>query len=290
MNKKKNNFSIFSIINALILSCVIIITIYPFLFLISTSVSTASEIIAGKVTFYPHGVHFAAFRSLLREALFWNGYKNTVIYTISGTFASIALTTICAYCLSHKQLPGSKIMTIFCVMTMFITGGMVPTYLVVKTLGLTDTIWAIILPNAIDAYYMIIMRTYFRSIPASLEEAAMIDGMGPTRILFKIFLPLSKPTIATISMFYAVSKWNMWFKPLLYLNKPELFPISLFLRNIVFAEQISLVDVGSAADAAQIYMTMKPAAIILVTLPIILVYPFAQRYFVSGVMLGSIKE
>ncbi len=286
----KNKFSLFAVINVIVLSLVIVSTIYPFLNLLSTSVSTAANIAAGKITFYPQGFHLEAYRALLKEPLFWIGYKNTVIYAVTGTIFSVFLTILCSYVISRKSLPGRKVLTMFFVLTMFINGGMIPTYLVVRSLGIRDTIWAILLPNAIDTFFMIIMRTYFLNIPDSLEEAAKIDGMRPTGILFRIFLPLAKPVIATVTLFYAVYKWNMWFKPLLYLNRPELYPITLFLRNIIFADQLSLVDSGSTKDAAQIYMTIKSSAIILVVAPILFVYPYAQKFFVSGVMLGSIKE
>ncbi len=287
----KKKISMFNALNYIVMSFIIFITLYPFLWLMATSLSSGAAVAAGKVAFYPKGFNTESYKLLFKQVQFWQSYQNTVFYTVFGTIISLIMTILCAYPLSKKYLSGNRLLIGFMVATMFVQGGMIPSYLVVISLGMRNSIWAILIPGAISTYNMIIMRTFFQSIPPSLEEAAMIDGLNHFGILRKIYLPLSKPIIATMTLFYAVDKWNAWFKPLLYLDKPKLFPVSLYLRNIVFGTQLALKDGQvSTGEMSNIYMTIKSTAIILVVIPILCIYPFIQRYLIKGMMLGSVKE
>jgi len=221
--------------------------------------------------------------------MFWTNYRNTVLYTVVATLISMVLTTCYAYVLSKKHLKGRGVLVGIAVFTMFFNGGLIPNYVLVSGLGLRNTIWAIVLPNAISVFNLLVMKAFFESLPAELEEAAAVDGLNTYGILLRIVLPLSKAVIATMVLFYAVSFWNSWFSAFLYLDRLDLFPVTVYLRNLI-AGATAGTDVTAASDTAlQIDANIQSVTIVLTVLPIMLVYPFIQRYFVSGVMLGAVK-
>lgn len=292
MNKPSGSYKVFLILNNVILFLVILSTLYPIAYVFALSFSDNAAILGGKVSVYPVNFNLNAYIVILKHHMFWIGYKNTFVYTLVSTIIGLTLTIMCAYPLSKKNLKGKNFFTGLIVFTMFFGGGLIPNYLLIKNLRMIDTIWAVTVPGVISVWNMVIMRTFFQGIPDSLEEAASIDGMNPIGILINIILPLSKPILATIGLFIAVREWNSWFGALIYLNTNNKFPVMLYLRNIVSSgSQLSSSDSGnelgqSIRDSSE---AMKSATIILVALPIILIYPFIQKYFVKGMMVGSIK-
>ena len=241
----------------------------------------------------PKGFTLDAYRQVFQDSRLWNSYKNTIVYTIIGTTINIILTTLLAYPLSRKDLPGRNFFMFVIAFTMFFSGGIVPTYLVVQDLGMLDTIWALVIPGAISTYNAIVMRTFFQdSIPWELQEAALLDGCGNAKLLYKIILPLSKPILAVMVLFYAVGHWNSYFGALIYLDSDHLYPLQIILREILIQNQAAMHDVVMDFEMArQIMMaeSMKYSVIVIASLPVIVMYPFVQKYFVKGVMIGSIK-
>jgi putative aldouronate transport system permease protein len=238
----------------------------------------------------------SAYRLVFEHPSFARGYFNTVYYTVVAIVLAITLTTLCAYPLSKKYLPGRGFFMKMIMFTMFFGGGMIPSFLLIKTLGMYNTVWAVTLPGAISAWNVMMMMSFFQGIPEALEEAAEIDGLGRFGILIKIVIPLSMPIIATMVLFFAVGQWNNWFGPLIYFNQNEKYPITLFLRNILLSAQqlaatskISAQDLMSKAENTPAE-SLKSAAIVLVSMPILILYPFVQKYFVKGVMIGSLKQ
>lgn len=273
---------------------VIFLTLYPFVYILSLSLSSKSAVIAGHVSFYPIGLNLDAYRNLLETPEFWRDYRNTILYTALFTVLSLVMTTLCAYPLSKRDLKGRSALMGFFVFTMFFGGGLIPGYLVTKTLLGLNNVWVIVIPGCISVYNMIIMRTFFMGIPEALEEAAEIDGYNPLQILIHIVVPLSKPIMATMALFYGLGMWNEWFSHMLYLNRNELYPVSIFLRNIVNGSELAARS-GDAtlireAAASAAVPTLRSATIMVVTIPVLMVYPFIQKYFTQGVMIGSIKE
>lgn len=288
---QRNKISVFDIINALIMIFVIVVTLYPFLYLTSISMSSEKFVYSGEITFYPKGFTLGTYKVLLKDTSFWISYRNTIIYTVLGTLISLALTVLLAYPLSKKRLKGRSVFLGIILFTMFFSGGLIPTYLLVtRMLRMRNTIWAVVIPGAISTYNVLITRTFFEGLPEELEEAAAIDGMSTYGIFFKIILPLSKPILATMGLFYAVGMWNNWFGPFIYLDTKSLFPVSLYLRNIIAGAQSTREVVGGDVEGiGDIEATIKSASMIVSVLPIIMIYPFVQKYFVKGVMIGSLK-
>lgn len=271
---------------------VVVLTIYPFLYLLAISFSSSAAVLTGKVTIIPKEFTTLAYSEVLSTKQFWIGYRNTFFYTVMGVFVSVSLTVMCAYPLSKPYLVGRNGIMKYIVFTMFFSGGLIPFFLVIKSLNMINTVWAIIIPGACSAYNVILMRTFFMGIPRSLEEAAEMDGATPLTVMFKIYLPNSKAILSTIALFYAVWYWNDWFNALILLNDNDLQPVTMFLRNLLYGINMAgksggAVD-GSAA-ATTISQTIQASATILVILPLLCVYPFVQKYFVSGVMIGSVK-
>nr|WP_232534117.1 carbohydrate ABC transporter permease [Plantactinospora sp. KBS50] len=222
------------------------------------------------------------------DPMFWTNYRNTIVYTTVATLIAMVLTTSYAYVLSKRHLRGRTALIGVALFTMFFNGGLIPNYVLVSNLGLRNTLWAIALPNAISVFNLLVMKAFFESLPSELEEAAAVDGLNTYGILLRVVLPLSKAVIATMILFYAVSFWNSWFSAFLYMDRLELQPVTVYLRNILAG--LSGTDVGMSSDTAlQIQANVKAVAVVLTCLPITLVYPFIQRYFVSGVMLGAVK-
>ena len=270
---------------------IVFVTLYPFLYELAISFSGTKEVLLGNVSIFPKDFTLTSYKHILTQSNFWLGYKNTILYTVLGTFIALVLTIMCAYPLSKSDLFGSTFIMKFIVFTMFFSGGLIPFYMLIKGLDMIDTVWAMVVPGAINAYNVLIMRTFFKGIPKSLEDAAEIDGLGKVGVLIRIVLPLSMPIIATITLFVAVWLWNEWFLALIVFNDDAKYPVTLFLRNIVMG---SLMSSSSGQEVSQtgsqsIPQTLQAATIMLITIPILLIYPFLQKYFVKGVMIGSVK-
>lgn len=283
-------YRIFRMVNAVILTAVVVVTLYPFVNIVARSLSDEAYIIAGKVNLVPRGFNADTYKLVMSDSAFWTNYRNTVVYTLVATLISIVLTTCYAYVLSKKHLKGRNALVGIAVFTMFFSGGLIPNYVLITSLGLKNTIWAIVLPNAINVFNLLVMKAFFESLPVELEEAAAVDGLNTYGILLRIVLPLSKALIATMVLFYAVAFWNSWFSAFLYLDQQDLWPVTIYLRNLI-AGATGAENVGAIAEADEVQAeaTLKAVTIVLTTLPILLVYPFVQRYFVSGVMLGAVK-
>lgn len=282
--------SLFQIVNTMILSGVVVSTLYPFVYMIAVSLSGDLYVLRGEVWLWPKGFTLDMYHLVLNDPRISTAYLNTIIYTVTGTAISLAVTSLGAYALSKKEMSGNQFFTMLIVFTMFFSGGMIPTFLVVRSLGFMDTLWAMVLPGAVSTWNLIIMRTFFRGIPAELEEAGRIDGLNDFGIYLRIVLPLSKAVMATIGLFYAVGIWNNFYQALLYLRDSSLFPLQVVLRNIVLAGQVNNSEVTSVGgDNLIVEESLKFATIIVSTLPILMVYPFLQKYFVKGVMIGSVK-
>ncbi|MBO0991905.1 carbohydrate ABC transporter permease [Bacillus sp. SD088] len=293
-SKKISDGKVFDI-GVLIISTVIsVIILYPLIFIVSASFSSPERVMNGEMWLFPVDFTLDAYSEVFKDGAIWNGYRNTIFYTIGGTFVNIILTTLAAYPLSRRDVPGRNIIMFIITFTMFFNGGMIPTYLVVQELGMIDTFWAMIIPNAIATYNLIVMRTYFQtSIPWELQEAAMIDGCSNWKMLWKVILPLSKPIMAVMLLFYAVGHWNAFFNALIYLRDDKLYPLQLILREILLVSQASMTEeMGSEFGLDEKMMlgeSIKYALIIVASLPVLVMYPFVQKHFVKGVMIGSIK-
>jgi len=292
--KVSKSYKAFQVFNTIVMLIIVFATVYPFWNIIARSLSEEKYIMSGAVTLLPKGLNVDAYRLVFEHPSFFRGYFNTIYYTFMSVVISLFMTTICAYPLSKVRLPGRKYFIGFIMFTMFFGGGLIPNFLLLKTLKMYNSVWAITVPGAIGVWNVIIMMTFFQGIPDALEEAAQIDGLGMWGVLWYIVAPLSKPIFATMVLFFAVGQWNNWFGPLIYFNQNDKYPITLFLRNILMsAQQLST----NSSDLAIILQnrdnapaeSLKAASIILVTVPILVLYPFAQKYFVKGVMIGSVK-
>ena len=273
--------------NTVFLLLICFVMLYPVLYVIAASFSEETAILKGDIFLLPVRTHVKAYQKVFQYPLLWQSYGNTLLYTFVGTAVNLLLTVFGAWALCQKKLVGRRFLTLMCTFTMFFGGGMIPTFLVVKELKLLNTIWAMVLPGAVSTYNMILMRTFFRQIPESLVEAAELDGCRDFGVLFKIVLPLSLASLMTIGMFYAVSHWNSYFSAVLYLSKPELYPLQIILRQVVLMNEI----VENASSTENVMAEgIKYATIVVAMLPMLCVYPFVQRYFVKGVMIGSVKE
>jgi putative aldouronate transport system permease protein len=276
------------IINTIVLLLVSAIMLYPAIYVIAASFSEETAILRGDVFLIPVRAHVKAYQKVFVYPMLWQSYRNTLIYTFLGTAINLVLTVFGAWALSQKKMVGRRFLTLMCTFTMFFGGGMIPTFLVVKGLGLLNTIWAILLPGAVSTYNMILMRTFFRQIPESLVEASELDGCRDFGVLFRIVLPLSLASLMTIGMFYAVGHWNSYFPAVMYLTtNKELNPLQIILRQVVLLNEI----VENASSTENVMAEgIKYATIVVAMLPMLCIYPFVQRYFVKGVMIGSVKE
>ncbi|MBU5347659.1 carbohydrate ABC transporter permease [Paenibacillus lautus] len=282
------NISLFGIINTLILTCLAIITVYPVVYITAVSLSATSEVVQGNITLFPKGFNLDAYAQVLNDDRVPRAYLNTIFYTALGTVINLLLTAVAAYPLARKNFFGRKFFLLAIIMTMFLNPGIIPNYLIVSELGLLDSVWALVLPNAIWTFELLILKSFYENMSESLREAAVVDGASEYRILFQIVLPLSKPALASIGLFYFMGHWNSFFIPLIYLNDANMYPLQVVLRDmLIFSENgsnPSLVDASALAPQA-----MKNATIVLSMIPVLLIYPFAQKYFAKGVMLGSEK-
>jgi putative aldouronate transport system permease protein len=286
---RTRGYRAFQAVNAVVLTAVVVVTLYPFVNIVARSFSEEAYIRSGQVNLVPRGFNLTTYGIVTTDPLFWRNYLNTVVYTVVGTLIALSVTTCFAYVLSKKHLKGRAVLVGIAVFTMFFSGGLIPHYVLVTSLGLKNSIWAIVLPNAISVFNLLVMKAFFESLPVELEEAAAMDGLNTYGILLRIVLPLSKAVMATMMLFYAVSFWNSWFSAFLYLDRPELFPVTVYLRNLIAGATGAQMAGGSGLDAVQAAANIQSVTMVLTVVPILLVYPFVQRYFVSGVMLGAVK-
>jgi multiple sugar transport system permease protein/putative aldouronate transport system permease protein len=266
--------------------------LYPMIFILSASFSSGRAISAGQVKFLPVEPGIEGYRAVFKDRRIPMGYRNTIFYTVIGTFINVAMTLICAYPLARKRLPHRGAITFFFTFTMLFSGGMIPSYILLRNLHMLNTVWAMWLPSAMSIYSMIVTRTFISSaIPEELLEATQIDGCSDVRYFFLFVLPLSKAAIAVIAMMYAVGHWNAYFNAFLYLTKQELYPLQIFLREILVMNQMQndIVDPETAIAMQGLADLLKYSLIVISSAPILCIYPFFQKYFVKGVMIGSIK-
>lgn len=289
--RESRAYRTFQVLNAAVLIGVMLVTLYPFVTIIAQSFSSEGYIVAGQVNLVPRGFNLDTYGVVMGDSMFWTNYRNTVVYTVVATAIAMVLTTTFAYALSKKRLKARAFFIGIAVFTMFFNGGLIPNYILIKSLGMTNSIWAIVLPNAISVFNLLVMKAFFENLPEELEESASMDGLTTYGIFLRIVLPLSKAVLATMVLFYAVSFWNSWFPAFLYMDRADLYPVTVYLRNLIAgATNAASVSGGSGADGlAQAAANIQAVTIVLTVLPILCLYPFLQKYFVSGVMLGSVK-
>lgn len=287
---------IINFIAILLCAVVLIITLYPILYVVSASFSDPVAVNRGELIFLPVRPTIESYETILDYEPIWIGYRNTIFYTIVGTCINLVCTIPAAYALARKDLKGRNGIMMLFTFTMFFNGGLIPTYLTMKNIGLLNTIWSVLLPGAVSVYNLIIARTFFaNSIPHEVEEAAMIDGASNVRLFTSIILPLSMPMIAVIMLYYMVGHWNSYFNALIYLSNMKLYPLQLFLRNILLEDMmLDMISGDSEAMEAmirrlQLKETMQYGVVVVSSLPILIIYPFLQKYFAKGVMIGAVK-
>ena len=293
MVKQSFGDRVFDAVNMALLVLVLVIVLYPLLFVLSASVSDPEAVVRGEVWLWPKDVTLSGYRKVLQNQDILTGYWNTVVYTATGTAINLAMTVAAAYPLSRKHFYGRNVITALFVFTMFFSGGLIPTYLVVRSLGMINTLWAMVIPNAVAIWNIIIMRTFFQqSIPEEIQEAARMDGCSNIQSLIRIVLPLSLPILAVMTLFYSVGHWNAFFNALIYLTDRSKYPLQLILREILIQSNMqNMVEISeeSLVKALMEAETIKYAVVIVANLPVLLLYPFLQRYFVKGIVIGAIK-
>lgn len=293
--EKKRKSSVFQIVDIVIMILVMLTIVLPFMHIISVSISSKDAVRSLSVNFFPKGFNFEAYRDILSKNIFWRALFNTVLVTVGTTVASVTVNFMAAYALS-KEFFAKKLVTYFFVFTMYFGGGLVPTFILMTNwLHLTNNYLAFILPSVVNVFYMIVIRSQIEAIPSSLSEAAVIDGATEFQVMVRIILPAMTATIAAIGMFVALAMWNMWYSVMLYSNKKEYWSLQYLLRNIVFEKQMisdqdNLANISAQSDIPYTSQNYQMAAIILVALPIVAIYPFIQKYFVKGIMTGAVKE
>ncbi|MFR2465873.1 MAG: carbohydrate ABC transporter permease [Clostridia bacterium] len=280
--------------NYLFLLLIFIIVGYPLLIVASNSLSSPEAVTGGKVWLLPVDFSLEGYQAVFQDKSIVSGFRNSFFYMIVGTAINMVVTTLCAYPLSIKTLPGRRWFMLLFSFTMFFSGGMIPTYLLIYKLGMINTVWSMILPGAISVWNMILMRTYFmNSVPGDIREAAIIDGCSDFRYLVKILIPLSVPIMAVLVLYYAVGHWNSYFNALLYLRDTDLYPLQMVLRNILIMNNASMDMLASDPEAMSLRIKMidlvKYSVIVVASLPLVILYPFIQKYFVQGIMVGSLK-
>ena len=271
---------------------ILVVILYPLIFVLSASFSDPEYVLNGKVRLLPKGFTIEPYKMVFENSEIWTGYRNSIIYTVLGTAISITMTICLAYPLSRKDMPHRRMLTLIILFTMYFNGGLIPTYLLVRDLHLYNTMWAVILPVAINTYNFIVAKTFFEnSIPKEMYESASIDGAGTFRTLLSIVLPLSSSIIAVLILYYAVDYWNAYFNALIYLNNEKLFPLQIILRNILLIEQTEQMGSNSFGMGEKIKMAeaIKYSVIVVSSVPVIIIYPFVQKNFVKGVMIGAVK-
>lgn len=297
MNTKFKNSSIgdkiFIILVYAFLSVIMVVVLYPLIYIVSASFSDPQAVVTGKVVLWPVDVTLRGYQAVFKNPKIITGFLNSFIYMGVGTVVNLIMTILCAYPLSRKEFTArNKIAALF-VFTMYFSGGLVPTYMMVSKLGLINTRWAMIIPSAMSTYNMIIARTYMvNSIPDELYEAAQLDGCSPFKYMMKVIVPLSKPIIAVLALYYGIAKWNNYFDPMLYLNDSSLQPLTIVLREILIQNQIDptmLTDASALAKLQGMTELLKYSVIVVASVPVLAIYPFVQKYFVKGVAIGAVK-
>jgi putative aldouronate transport system permease protein len=299
MVKRAWDDRIFDGINTFIMVLVLLVVLYPLYFVVIASISEPYEVASGNIRFLPKGFTPAAYGYVLENKEIWTGYRNTIFYTVTGTVLSLALTLPAAYVLSKKNLPGRRVLSWYFFFTMYFGGGLIPTYLLLKSIGLYNKPYTMIILGAFSVWNMIVTRSYYQtSIPETIYEAAEIDGAGQMRIFFTLALPLSAPIIAVMALYYGVAQWNGFFNALVYLAERDYMPLQIILRNILLNSQNALLHLEESAEVEEImykarlaYMAeaMKYSLIIIASFPLLVSYTFVQKYFIKGVMVGSLK-
>ena len=290
-----SNDRIFYTVVTVLLTLIALIVLYPIIYVVSCSFSSPDSIMSGKVILWPVEFTLDGYKAVLGYKKVWIGFRNSIFYTIVGTLINMFMTIICAYPVSRKDMPGRNILMMMYSFTMIFGAGMIPNYLLVRDLKMLNTVWAILIPGAIGVYNMIIMRTYFMSsIPGELLEASKMDGCGDTKFLMSVVLPLSKPILAVVSMYYIVAHWNAYFKAFMYLSDENLYPLQIFLKEILVASKLEAamiedVLVTSSASTSGLQYIVKYALIVVACLPMMIIFPFVQKHFVKGVMIGAVK-
>ncbi|WP_028548905.1 carbohydrate ABC transporter permease [Paenibacillus sp. UNC451MF] len=288
MNRIGTAGKLFNTFNYALLSFLALITIYPFWDTLIVSVIPLDEYLHSAIHLWPRSWTFEAYTYLFSMKELWTSYGVTLFITSVGTAINMILTVMAAYALSKPQLKGHRVIMFLIVFTMMFSGGMIPTYMIVKNLGLMNSLWALIIPSAINTYNLIIMKNFFATLPEGLVDAARIDGCNDMGVLFKIVIPLSMPAISTITLFYAVSRWNEFFNAIFFISDKDLWPLQLFLRSMLFENESSYS--GGGDSVFLLGPSIKMATVMAATIPVMLVYPFFQKYFVNGVMIGGVKE
>ena len=284
--KESGSYRVFKVFNAIILTLISVAMLYPFLYLVAQSFSSTQAIVAGQVGLIPKDFYISTYKYVITDGKFIPYYGNTIVYSIIGTVCALLFSALLAYPLSKAELDGCKAINKFIIFTMYFSGGMIPNYILMVSLGLRDTVASFILPGMISTYYVILMRSFFLTLPRELEEAGEIDGLDLWGVFWRIAIPLSKPIIATMTLFYVVQYWNDWFDAFLYLDTTTKWPVAYYLRQLISSASGTSADAG---DAMQIASNIKSCAMVLTSAPIICIYPFIQKYFVQGMMLGGVK-
>lgn len=291
--KRSRENLIFDIVTTVILCIIFVIVAYPLYFVIIASISDPYAVLNGEVLLFPKKLTFDSYKRIFEDSQIWRGYANSIAYTAAGTFLNVCLTMSIAFPLSRKYFSGRKVITTILLITMYFSGGMIPTYLLVQNLGLRDTFWVMILLGAVSVYNVIIARTFLESnIPGELEEAASIDGCSKLKFFFTMVLPLSKAIVAVLVLYYAVAHWNDYMRGLIYLDSANRYPLQLVIRSMLVQTQMAVndsVDIADIDARMKLAEAMKYGVIIVSTLPTLVMYPFVQKHFVKGVMIGSVK-
>lgn len=291
--KRTKEDVVFDVVTTILLCIAFVIVAYPLYFVVIASISDPYKVLRGEVVWLPKGLTFASYKEIFANAKIWTGYKNTILYTFFGTLLNVALTMTIAFPLSRRYFSGRKFVSMVLLITMYFGGGMIPTYLLVKSMGLRDTFWVMIFLGAVSAYNVIIARTFLEgNIPMELEEAASIDGCSKMNFFFKMVLPLSKAVIAVLVLYYAVAHWNDYMRGLIYLDKESKFPLQLIIRSILLQTQMNAQNTDDLADIEakmKLAEALKYGVIIISSVPVLVMYPFVQKHFVKGVMIGSVK-
>ncbi len=287
--KKKKKGLLFDLLNGAVLTLVALVTLYPFLYVVFASFSDPLELMSNSgLLFAPMGFSLDAYVRVFENPSIYSGYANTIFYVVVGTLVNIIATCMAAYVLSRKQFMLRRFLTVMFIFTMYFNGGLIPSYLLIKDLDLINSRLALILPGAVNTFNLMIMITGFEGVPESLEESARMDGAGDWTILFRIIMPLAKPTIMVMVLYYAVGHWNSWFNAMIYLRDADKMPLQIFLRDILTRSQLGAMS--GQVDVEDVGLTIKYATIIVSTVPILCIYPFIQKHFVKGVMIGAVKE
>lgn len=288
---------VFDAFNILVMVFILVVVLYPILNIIATSMSGARHIASGDVTIWPKGFNLEAYTTVFKDPYIGKGYVNSIIYAVGSTGIMLLITSLMAYPLTISGFVGKKFITVFLTITMFFGGGLIPTYLLIRSLGMLDTVWVMILPGAVGAYNVFLFRTFFMNIPAELKDSAYIDGANDVVVLFRIMLPLSKALLATFGLFGLVGSWNSWFDALIYLQDQDKYPLQMILRNYLFtldtnaiagrvgAGSVAINSPGDALDPKAVRMSV----VIITMFPIMCIYPFFQKHFTKGILIGSIK-